>query len=99
MSAPALEAFLARIYVDAEARTRFLADPRGEAARAGLTPEECDALARIDRVGLDLCARSFARKRQARLRQRGRNLASKAGWWDRLCSAFCSCSIFKILWR
>jgi hypothetical protein len=68
----AFEALLARIYVEAEARARFLADPRGEAARAGLDVAEQEALAAIDRVGLRLAAHSFARKRSAStLRSRG----------------------------
>ena len=67
MNSPEFERFLARIYVDAEARARFLAAPREEAARAGLTAEQCEALASIDRVGLELAARSFARKRARRL--------------------------------
>jgi hypothetical protein len=68
----AFEAFLARLYVDAAVRERFLADPRGEAARAGLTPSECAALDGIDRSGLELAARSFASKRaQAPRAQRG----------------------------
>src|SRR5712692_4371475 len=58
-----LEQFLARIYVDREARARFLADPRAEAARAGLPEDQCRALEGIDRVGLEMAARSFARKR------------------------------------
>ncbi len=62
MSSPAFEAFLARIYVDADFRARFLADPRGESARAGLSPGDSAALDRIDRVGLAMAARSFARK-------------------------------------
>jgi hypothetical protein len=57
------EAYLALIYTDAGARRRFLADPRGEARRAGLDEREADALARIDRVGLELTAASLARKR------------------------------------
>ena len=60
------EAFLARIYVDAEARRLFLADPHGEATRAGLRPEEAEALASIDRTGLELAARSYERKREAK---------------------------------
>jgi hypothetical protein len=62
----AFEGFLARLYVDAEARRRFLADPRGEATRAGLAGDEVDALVDIDRVGLELAAASLARKRRAR---------------------------------
>lgn len=68
MSASALEAFLARIYVDEVARADFLADPRGEAIRAGLTAEEVEAVAAIDRVGLELFTKSLERKRQRGLR-------------------------------
>ncbi len=68
------EAFLARIYVDDDARRRFLADPRREAARAGLAEAEQEALAEVDRVGLELAARSFARKRAGAARRRRR-------WW------------------
>lgn len=64
---PGFEAFLARIYVDAEARRRFLADPHGEAVRAGLTRDEAAGLATIDRAGLELAARSFARKRTQKI--------------------------------
>jgi hypothetical protein len=71
MSAPRLEAFLAKIYVDEESRERFLADPRGEAAKAGLEEREIEALEKIDRAGLLLAARSLQRKRQrSRRRQR-----------------------------
>lgn len=61
-----IEAFLARIYVDKEAREEFLADPRGAARRAGLGESEIDALEKIDRSGLELVARSLERKRQMR---------------------------------
>ncbi len=60
----AFEAFLARIYVDGAAREEFLLDPRGVARRAGLSEEEAEALEGIDRVGLDMAAGSFARKRE-----------------------------------
>jgi len=59
-----LEKFLASLYVDAKLRARFLNAPREEAARAGLNTGQCDALAAIDRVGLEMAARSFERKRQ-----------------------------------
>ena len=42
---PTLESFLARLYTDAAARARFLEDPRGEAARAGLSEAEQERLA------------------------------------------------------
>jgi hypothetical protein len=61
-----IEAFLARLYVDAAFRARFLADPVGEAARAGFDRATAERLARIDRVGLELAAESFARKRRRR---------------------------------
>ncbi len=70
----AFEAFLARIYVDDVARRRFLAAPREEAARAGLDAAEQEALTSVDRVGLELAARSFSRKRaEASFRRRR--------WW------------------
>jgi hypothetical protein len=64
MSAARLEAFLAKIYVDEESLARFLADPRGEAAKAGLDEQEIEALEKIDRAGLILTTRSLHRKRQ-----------------------------------
>jgi hypothetical protein len=70
----AFEAFLVRIYVDDAARDRFLAAPREEAARAGLDGAEQEALVAVDRVGLELAARSFARKRA---REAGR----PRRWW------------------
>jgi hypothetical protein len=63
MSSTLLEAFLARIYVDSKARGEFLSDPLGEATRAGLSPEEAQALQNIDWVGLKLASRSFEKKR------------------------------------
>ena len=70
MSARDLEGFLARIYVDASARAAFKANPRGEAFRAGLSEEECSAVENMDWLGLEMAARSFAKKRQSKL---GRN--------------------------
>ena len=70
----AFEAFLARIYTDAGARSRFLEDPRGEAGRAGLDLREQEALAAVDRVGLKMAARSFAAKREATAPRR-------RAWW------------------
>lgn len=63
MSESGLEVFLARIYVDQTARERFLADPRGEATRAGLAPHEIDDVVNIDRDGLELFAHSLEHKR------------------------------------
>ena len=64
MSSAQFESFLARIYVDATARQKFLADPRGEAAHAGLSAQEIEAVANIDRVGLEMFAQSLRRKRK-----------------------------------
>jgi hypothetical protein len=64
MSAARLEAFLAKIYVDEDSRERFLADPRGEAAKAGLNEHEIEALEKIDRAGLILTAQSLQKKRR-----------------------------------
>jgi hypothetical protein len=61
-----LEAFLAKLYVDAEFRARFLADPRGEAALQGFDEREAEALASIDRTGLKMAAASLRRKARAR---------------------------------
>ena len=63
MSDSPLEVFLARIYVDQTAREKFLADPRGEAIRAGLQAHEIDSLVNIDRDGLELFAHSLKHKR------------------------------------
>jgi hypothetical protein len=63
---PAFEAFLAQLYGDAQVRARFLADPLGEATKAGLAMPEVQALQHIDRVGLALAASSFEKKRQQR---------------------------------
>ena len=57
------ETFLAGIYVDAEARARFLADPRSAAAAAGLDPQEIAAAEKIDRLGLQMAANSLRHKR------------------------------------
>jgi len=61
---PAFEAFLAKIYVDSEARNRFLLDPEQESRRAGLSEAECEAICAIDRAGLEFASASFERKRR-----------------------------------
>jgi hypothetical protein len=63
MSAEQFEAFLAKLYIDNQARSRFLADPRREVLSAGLTEDDCATLEKIDFVGLELAADSFARKK------------------------------------
>lgn len=63
MNESRLEDFLAMIYVDQTAREKFLADPRGEAIRAGLATSEIEQLENIDRDGLELFAHSLEHKR------------------------------------
>lgn len=77
MSTSAMEAFLARIYVDANARARFKADPLAEASHAGLSPDECAAIMKIDRIGLELAAHSFAKKRHAKVRSTRPSLGAR----------------------
>jgi hypothetical protein len=77
---PAFETFLARLYTDHESRARFLEDPAAEAERAGLAEPERRALLQVDRVGLELAARSFERKRAARGRARPGMLAALRAW-------------------
>jgi hypothetical protein len=71
-----LEHLLARVYVDAETRRRFLADPVEEALRAGIAPSDAVRLAAVDREGIELAAANFARKRAAKRVSRR--------WWRRL---------------
>jgi hypothetical protein len=60
-----LEAYLAKLYLDADARRVFAADPRAAATQAGLAADDVAALEGIDRVGLELAGRSFDAKRAA----------------------------------
>jgi hypothetical protein len=82
MSAALFEKFLAQLYVDEKARARFLRNPRREAKTAGFTEEECVALEKIDRLGLELAANSFAKKRGQVRRQ------EKTGAFSFLCKTF-----------
>ena len=79
----ALEAYLARLYLDRDARRDFLADPHAAATRAGLHASDVAALERIDRVGLELAAHSFAAKRTTTPR-RPHPLARLLTWLRRL---------------
>jgi hypothetical protein len=76
MSAAALEAFLARLYVDEALRARFARDPGGEARRFGLADEEARALAAVDLDDLARAAASFAHKRA--------HARPPLRWWRRL---------------
>lgn len=61
-----LESFLARLYVDAGTREAYVADPEGEAKRAGLTASEQASMRRLDSNDLNLAASGYARKRARR---------------------------------
>ncbi len=61
-----LERLLVTLYTDRTARERALADPIAEGRRAGLDGEYLDALASLDRPGLELAAASVAKKRGVR---------------------------------
>jgi hypothetical protein len=63
-----LEAFLALLYVDDASYRRFLDDPGGEIAHAGLTDEERASIETIDRDGLALARASFRHKREGKAR-------------------------------
>ncbi len=75
------EAFLTQLFVVEEARQHFLAQPEAAAHAAGLSASECQALAHIDRVGLELAATSFQAKRSRR-RLSGEH--PRAGWLSSL---------------
>ena len=66
MSAPALEALLARLYTDDDVRAQFLAAPLAYARAAGLDEAEASALVAIDRAGLEMAAASIGHKRAGR---------------------------------
>lgn len=63
MSQVALEAFLAKLYVDPKVREAFVADPRGTAMSHGLSHELARGLCEMDFEGLELAARSYEQKR------------------------------------
>ncbi len=66
MSSPKLEEFLARLYTDAALREQFMRDPAAIASAAHLSTDEVSAMCKLDVVGLQMAATSFAYKRKAR---------------------------------
>jgi len=58
-----LERFLAGLYTDGAMRTQFYANPRLVTSLWGLSREQAQSVAGIDREGLQLAAASFARKK------------------------------------
>jgi hypothetical protein len=87
MSSPALETFLAALYTDAGLRERFLQDPESTALHAGLSQEEAGMLDDIDRVGLQMAANSYARKREQR-RRRGKFKSFLLTVWRKIRDRF-----------
>jgi hypothetical protein len=79
-----LETYLVKLYLDADARRAFTADPRRAAAEAGLDASDVDEVERIDRVGLELTARSLAAKRAQTARRTW--LSRWREWWRRIRS-------------
>jgi len=78
-----LEAFLARLYVDSDARCAFLGDRVGTANAAGLSDAERESVVGLDAGALELAARSFSHKRRVMQRlvvQRAR----QRSWFQRL---------------
>ena len=61
-----IEAFLARVYLDPAVRAAFLADPVGEARRAGFPEAVAQSFADPDRAGIELQSASFACKKDRR---------------------------------
>ena len=80
MSSPALETYLARLYTDDALRHAFLLAPRAQALLHGLSAREADAMAAIDRVGLQMAAASYRAKRAVH----GIQARPAHHWWRRL---------------
>ena len=80
MSSPALETYLARLYTDDALRAAFLLEPRAQALLHGLSQQEAEAMAAMDRVGLQMAAASYRSKRAAH----GGRAKPAQRWWRRL---------------
>ena len=65
-STPGFEAVLARLYSDSGFRQRFIESPAALLAESGLSGNQCNALASMDRKALLLAAKSFAHKRESK---------------------------------
>ncbi|MEO8101158.1 MAG: hypothetical protein ABI790_01440 [Betaproteobacteria bacterium] len=80
MSQISLEAYLARLYTDIDAREAFLADPEGAAQAAGLCDDDTAALRHIDQAGLRMAADSYAHKRTQHRRPKQGLAQLLRGW-------------------
>ncbi|MFA6071040.1 MAG: hypothetical protein WC810_20905 [Janthinobacterium sp.] len=86
MSSAALETYLARLYTDDTVRAAFLLEPRAQALLHGLSPQEAEAMAAMDRVGLQMAA-SYRAKRAGRA-EHGSRATPAQRWWRRLLAAW-----------
>lgn len=84
MSSPALETYLARLYTDDALRAAFLLAPRAQALLHGLSPQEADAMAAMDCIGLQMAAASYRAKRAAH----GKKAGPVRHGWCRLLPAW-----------
>ncbi|KKO64990.1 hypothetical protein VM94_01695 [Janthinobacterium sp. KBS0711] len=84
MSSPALETLLAKLYTDDALRAAFLLEPHAQALLHGLSPQEAEAMAAIDRIGLQMAATSYRSKRTTH----GTRAAPAQRWWRRLLAAW-----------
>jgi len=84
MSSPALETYLARLYTDDALRAAFLLEPHAQALLHGLSPQEAEAMAAMDRIGLQMAAASYRAKRTAH----GTRAAPAQRWWRRLIAGW-----------
>ncbi|MGK5037760.1 hypothetical protein [Janthinobacterium sp. LB3P118] len=83
MSSAALETYLARLYTDDSLRTAFLLEPRVQALLHGLSQQEAEAMAAMDRIGLQMAAASYRAKRTGRA-EHGSQARPAQRWWRRL---------------
>ncbi|MCC7597842.1 hypothetical protein IGS61_10115 [Janthinobacterium sp. FW305-129] len=87
MSSPALETYLARLYTDDAVLGAFLLAPHAQALLHGLSPQEAEAMAAMDRVGLQMAAASYRAKRAGRAGH-GRQARPAQRWWRRLLAGW-----------
>jgi len=78
-----LEAYLAKLYTNTEARGTFLANPIGAARDAGLSAADAESLRHIDQAGLRMAAASYAHKREQHRRRKKSLYAFLISWWRR----------------
>lgn len=87
MSSPALETYLARLYTDDALRAAFLLEPQAQALLHGLSPQEAEAMAAMDYIGLQMAAASYRAKRAGRA-EHGTRPTLAQRWWRRLLAAW-----------